>query len=217
MWDDSAPTRRAIDELGFLRQLGDGTLPLPAFRRYIEQDFLYLTEYSKALALVSTKASDPEAAVFWAKSAVECLSVEAALHGQLLEELPGGGAPLEHSQACRAYVSYLVATAATAPYSVAAAAVLPCFWIYADVGSRLAVSAAEVLARDPGHPYARWVQQYGDPEFASEVERAKEFVDAAAESASPAERDAAVAAFRTAARYELMFWDSAANPQPWPA
>ena len=76
---------------------------------------------------------------------------------------------------------------------------------------------AAVLAADPGHPYAQWVSTYGAAEFQESAAAARAFVDAAAEAASERERAAMVTAFTVATRYELMFWDTALHPQPWPA
>ncbi|MBM4636058.1 TenA family transcriptional regulator, partial [Rhodococcus hoagii] len=102
-------------------------------------------------------------------------------------------------------------------YPVAAAAVLPCFWIYAEVGRRLAADAHEVLAADPSHPYAQWVTTYDDPAFHESVATARRLVDAAADAATAEQREAMIRAFVVATRYEFMFWDTALNPQPWPA
>ncbi|WP_238559074.1 TenA family protein [Rhodococcus rhodnii] len=211
--------RRAIDDLEFLVRLGDGTLPPDVFRVYIEQDQLYLEGYSKALALVSAGAPDPQAGGFWATSAATAATVESALHGDLLgsDALPDATGTPVHTPECLGYVSFLTATAATRPYAVGAAAVLPCFWIYADVGRRLAQQARDVLAADPDHPYARWVTTYDAPEFHESVERARELVDAAAAAATEAEREEMAHVFDIASRYELMFWDSALHPRPWPA
>ncbi|MFD4181808.1 TenA family transcriptional regulator, partial [Rhodococcus sp. NPDC058514] len=97
------------------------------------------------------------------------------------------------------------------------AAVLPCFWIYAEVGRDLGASAAKVLAADPSHPYAQWVSTYDAEEFQTSAATAREMVDAAAAGATDREREAMVEAFTIATRYELMFWDTALHPQPWPA
>ncbi len=219
LWAETKVLRESIDSLEFLERLGDGTLPLDAFRTYIEQDKLYLEGYSKALSLVAAHAPDPQSAGFWSNSASTAATVESALHDGLLTGgiLPAGSGMLEHSQACLGYVSYLTATAATAPYPVSAAAVLPCFWIYAEVGRDLAASAREVLDADPSHPYAQWVTTYDAPEFHESVAQARVLVDAAAEAATETEREAMSEAFRIASRYELMFWDSALHQQPWPA
>jgi thiaminase/transcriptional activator TenA len=232
LWNATADLRRAIDDLEFLRQLGDGTLPLPAFRAYLEQDAIYLAGYSRALALLAATAPDPLAAAFWATSAATATTVEAGLHQELLQgdrlgapaDMAAGSdgvvrdlrSPAEPTPMCLGYVSYLIATAATAPYPVAAAAVLPCYWIYADVSARLAEQAEQVLAADPSHPFARWVAAYDGPEFQQSVLRARALVASAGAAASPDQRSAMLTAFRTATRFEHQFWDTALNPRPWP-
>ncbi|KAA0022441.1 TenA family protein [Antrihabitans cavernicola] len=219
LWSETEQLRKSIDELDFLRRLGDGTLPLDVFRTYIEQDALYLAGYTKALALLAARSPDPVTAGFWSNASSTAATVELSLHQRLLTggSLPQADTAPVHSAACLGYVSYLIATAATEPYGVGAAAALPCFWIYADVGRTLAATAKDVLAADPAHPYAQWVTTYDDPAFQDEVARAREVVDAAGAAATEAERTQMITAFTIAARYELMFWDTALNPQPWPA
>nr|NIL79542.1 hypothetical protein [Rhodococcus kroppenstedtii] len=219
LWDVTADLRRAIDGLEFLRRLGDGTLPVESFRTYIEQDGLYLEGYAKALALLASRAPDPVDGAFWATSAATAVTVEKSLHADLLGDPRLGDAPtsLEHSPACLGYVSYLTATAATDSYAVGAAAALPCFWIYAEVGRTLAASAREVLAADPDHPYARWVTTYDAEDFQVSAARAREVVDAAARGAGPDELARMTRAFVVALRYELLFWDTALHTTPWPA
>ncbi|ORI17151.1 TenA family transcriptional regulator [Rhodococcus sp. 1163] len=217
MWGSTSSLRHAIDQLEFLTLLGEGTLPLDAFRRYLEQDRLYLAGYAKALAILASKAPDTATAAFWATSAASAVE-EATLHESILvgDALPPTDAQAMHSPTCLGYVSYLVATAATEPYPVAAAAILPCFWIYADVAVRLSVSAAQVLHHDPDHPYAQWVSTYDSEEFRDVVDCARLLVDDAARLATDAQRSAMIDAFVIATRYESMFWDSALHPAPWP-
>ncbi|MEE2035189.1 TenA family protein [Rhodococcus chondri] len=219
LWERTKVLRDAVDNLEFLRRLGDGTLPLDAFRFYIEQDALYLAGYAKALALLAAKSPEPVTGAFWATSSATAATEESSLHQGLLTGgvLPETGEVVEPSPACLGYVSYLTATVSTEPYAVGAAAVLPCFWIYAEVGRELAGRAADALAADPSHPYARWVTTYDDPAFHASVATARELVDAAAEAATGPERDAMLDAFTVATRYELMFWDTALHRQQWPA
>ncbi|CAM2872108.1 TenA family transcriptional regulator [Skermania piniformis] len=217
LWSQTESLRAAIDDLEFLRRLGDGTLAPDVFRHYLEQDALYLAGYAKALALLAARAPDPTRAAFWAKAAATAAVEEAALHRDLLAsgEITSAATPIP-SPTCLGYVSYLIATAATEPYPVAAAAVLPCFWIYADVAKRLAAQANAVLAANPDHPYARWIAAYDAPEFQAEVAGARAAVEAAAATATATERTAMAAAFGYATRYELLFWDTALHSQPWP-
>src|SRR3712207_6002708 len=45
----------------FVRGLSDGSLPLPAFRRYLIQDYLFLIHFARAKALAVFKAESIEA------------------------------------------------------------------------------------------------------------------------------------------------------------
>jgi len=214
-WTRTASLRAEIEQLAFLTELGEGTLAPAAFRHYLEQDALYLAGYAKALALLAARAPDAAAGSFWALSAHTTGVVEAQLHRDLLGgELLAAAGPatgeLTHSPTCLAYVSYLVACAATESYAVATAAVLPCFWVYADTGARLAATARSAV----GHPYARWVAAYDDPGFQQATRRARELVDDAA-AAAPAEMPAMHRAFTLATRYELEFWRSAHVQESW--
>ncbi|WP_209313803.1 TenA family protein [Blastococcus sp. TF02A-35] len=211
-WAATSELRAAIDQLPFLSELGAGTLARAAFRHYLEQDALYLAGYARALALLAARAPDAGAAAFWATSAHGCAVVEGQLHTDLLaEDLLGTSAgPASASPTCLGYVSYLVATAATAPYAVGAAAVLPCFWVYADVGARLARQAATA----PGHPYRRWVDAYAEPGFQEATRRARALTDAAAATA-PQDEPAMQQAFTTAVRYEHAFWQAAWDREQW--
>ena len=86
--------------------------------------------------------------------------------------------------ACQHYTSYLVATAWSAPYPVAVAALLPCFWIYAEVGR-------DIHARSvAGNPYQAWIATYADEEFHAWVRAFCATVDRLADEATPATRAA---------------------------
>lgn len=217
-WTLTAGLRAQIDELDFLRELGDGTLDMDDFLFYLRQDSFYLTGYAKALAFVATHAPDPQSAAFWAGAAAEASTGETELHETLL---PHGRAeevraPLQASPTSLGYTSYLVATAATESYAVAAAALLPCFWVYADVSARLAVHAHDVLAADPRHPFAQWVANYDGEDFQHAVAEARRWTDAAAEQVGADERQRMLDAFLIATRYELLFWRTAKLRERWP-
>ncbi|MEI4271604.1 TenA family protein [Klenkia sp. LSe6-5] len=200
-WARTAGLRAEIDELGFLAELADGTLAPAAFRSYLEQDALYLAGYAKALALLAARAPEAQAGAFWAGAAQGAAVVETALHEDLLELLGGGARTDQHSPTCLAYVSYLVATAATEPYAVGCAAVLPCFWVYAHTGARLAPAARAVA----DHPFLRWLATYDAPAFQESTRRARELTDA---EATPELEPAMHRAFAIATAYERDFWSS---------
>jgi hydroxymethylpyrimidine kinase/phosphomethylpyrimidine kinase/thiamine-phosphate diphosphorylase len=203
MWAGSADLRREIDDLPFVRRLGDGTLPEAWFSHYLAQDAIYLRAYSRVLARASQLAPTPDAQVAWARSAADAIAAESALHEEWLSRHP---APAVAGPVTRAYVDHLLAHAAGSDYAVLVAALLPCFTIYADVGTRLrAVGSAAAAAAD-AHPYAAWLATYADPAFAAATRRACELVDEAAVIAGPSRRVAMLEASLVSAAYEREFF-----------
>jgi thiaminase/transcriptional activator TenA len=207
-WDAVAPIRSAIDELPLLQQLADGSLDREVFRYYLAQDAHYLADYGRVLALAASQANDPDELVFWAGSAQTTVLVERQLHASHVADFAAVGP----SPTCTAYTSFLFSLGAGGCYPALAAGILPCFWIYEDVGRRLKDSVGD----QAGHPYADWIGTYGDPAFAAATAQARDIVDrlAAASSAEVVER--MHAAFTTASRYEWMFWDAPMRQECWP-
>ncbi len=209
-WQLIAPIRAAIDELPFVTGLRDGTLPTEKFGYYMTQDALYLADYGRALAACAAQAGDPDDLVFWAESARQTVVVERELHAAHVQRgLTDLGDP---SPTCTAYTSYLLALSTRGCYPALAAGVLPCFWIYDDVGTRLRAAVGDLA----GHPYGDWIAAYGDPEFAAATRRARDVVDRLAADADEATVTAMTAAFARAAQYEWMFWDAAWRVEGWP-
>ncbi|MGB3828112.1 MAG: TenA family protein [Ornithinimicrobium sp.] len=220
-WRDTRRLRRSIDDLDFLRQLADGTLERPVFTAYLAQDALYLGDYGRVLAAAASQSSDPDELMFWAASAHGTVAVERVLHDTHLADVEGHGSTGSDSHCgdltqmlpvCRAYTSYLWSLVGQGCYPILAAGVLPCFWIYDDVGQRLRAAAGDLAA----HPYGDWIATYGDPAFAESTRQARRIVNTLAQSASPSVIDRMHEAFRMSCRYEWMFWNAPLQPQPWP-
>ncbi len=201
-WEEIASERAAIDALPFVRGLGDGTLARDEFTTYLAQDALYLRDYARVLAEASRLAPDQDAQAFWALGAHGALAAEMQLHESWLGEVAGTDAVAPASVTV-AYLDHLLAVSARGDYAVLIAALLPCFWLYQDVGTRLhALSHAE-------HPYRSWLDTYGDAAFAASTARAIEIVTAAAAAADEGTRAAMLEAFRRSSRHEVAFFADA--------
>ena len=213
LWATGAATYRQILAHPFLTQLADGTLPRKAFGYFVIQDSYYLRAYSRALALVAARASDDDAVRMFALHASNAIDVERDLHAGLLGRLglstedvtTAGSGPTTTS-----YMSYLTAVCATGSYAEAVATVLPCYWIYREVGRTL-------LARSSPDPlYATWIATYGSPEFDAVVDSVIAVTDALGDQLGRGERGRCAAHFATTTRYEWMFWDAAYHQLGWP-
>ena len=207
-WQRTTQLRAAIDALPFNRELAAGTLDEGKFRFYIEQDALYLDQYARILAMAGAKGPDGATLRLFAQSALEAVAVEQALHGAYLTQLGGGIA--EPSPDCLGYTSYLLATAYHEPWEVLMAAVLPCFWIYWDVGNAIARQAAA------DNKYRSWIDTYSDAGFGEAVRAVIAATDTAAAGTTDAVRARMLTAFIRSSQYEYLFWDGAYQRRGWP-
>ena len=211
-WEATADVRGAIDALPFVTGLADGTLSPDRFTYYMAQDALYLRGYARALASAAARADRAEELAFFAKAAHNAIAVESTLHAGVVGA--GGAGPAageRQSPTCTAYVSYLLGLAHTQGYGELAAGVLPCFWVYTDVGARLLQKAGDL----GGHPFGTWIATYADEEFAASTRELRGIVDGIAERSDPATVDRMHEAFTTATTYELWFWDAAWRRESW--
>lgn len=207
LWDNTTDVYQAITAHPFVTGLGDGSLPRETFTYYMAQDGLYLGEYARVLAGLAAQCDNPDDLLFWVESARTAIVVERQLHAShvdLKAETP-------MSPTCRAYTSFLLGALESGSYAVAAAAVLPCYWIYQEVGQHLLSAAGDLTC----HAYGDWISMYADEEFARSVRHARYIVDRLGERAPEAERARMHEAYATAARYEWMFWDAAWRKEVW--
>lgn len=213
LWRSIDPIYAGIREHPFLAGLKDGSLPEDRFRHYVVQDALYLRDYARALALAGVRSPEEDALVMFAEHASGAILVERSLHDGFLKEL---GVPAEAldrtppAPTTLAYTSYLLRTAALGDYHEVLGAVLPCYWIYAEVGRALLEGGS------PNPMYRRWIDTYGGEEFGALVEAVLDLTDRACEDLNPAQRERTANAFVTTSRYEWMFWNMGWTLEGWP-
>lgn len=208
-WERIASVRREIDDLPFIRSLAEGTLPKESFLFYLAQDALYLHDYARLLADAARLAPTSAEQAFWAHSAHSAIAVELELHSSWLadevdEESQTG--PVREAPATTAYLGHLRATAYRGDYAELIAALLPCYWLYTDLGVRLHAGDFGTNARDPEHPYASWLSTYADPAFEEANRQAIDFVVHAAAKTSDESRARMFRAFEFSAQHEHAFF-----------
>ncbi|MEV5828829.1 transcriptional regulator [Spirillospora sp. NPDC052242] len=170
-----------------------GDLDEAVFRSWLEQDYLYLLDYTRVFARLAWQAPDAHLGDL-VDLAHSTLHDELALHRSLSAEF---GADLDGAKkgpACAAYTAFLLESAAS--YTDGLAALYPCMWGYSTLGLRLAENP-------PAEPrYRRWVDTYADPDFAALTRRCAQMIDE-----SGADRERAERFFLEGMRHELAFWD----------
>ena len=206
--------RQAILAHPFITGVGDGSLPVEKFRYYMMQDYAYLIDYGRALALASARAPDLETMGWFARLLNETLNTEMELHRNYCAELGISRQQLEDTQPAPttiAYTSYLLKVAHQEGFGVLVAALVPCQWGYWEIGDH--------LARREGtretHFYSQWIQMYSSAEFAVLAQRIRGLADRLGNQAGPMERETMAEAYLTSLRFEYMFWDMAYNLEGW--
>ena len=192
----------------FVTELTQATLDKDTFGFYVNQDSLYLSEYKKALVTVGTKCHRPEDTQFFYESATGIIQVEDALHKQFLEKKYSHPEP---SPTCELYNSYLSRIVNNESVEVGAAAVLPCFTIYKEVGDFI----LKTQTNKGSNPYQTWIDTYASEEFELAVKQAINIVNTYALTASPASLAKMQEVFIKTSKLEWMFWDSAYKQETW--
>ena len=213
LWRSIAPIYSAILVHPFVRGLTDGSLPRESFRFYAVQDALYLREFARGLSIAAARAPQDDWIIMFNEHAAGALRVERVLHESFFAEFGLSADDVARTPLAptnTAYTSYLLAVAYGRPFAEAVAALLPCYWIYWEVGKALERSGSA----DP--LYARWIGTYASAEFGGLVTAVLDATNALARDLAPADLDAMRRHFVTTSRYEWMFWDMGYRRETWP-
>jgi thiaminase/transcriptional activator TenA len=203
------PIWAAQHEHPFVRGIGKASLDATKFRHYVRQDYLFLIDYARLLALGCARAPRLDAMTRFTQLAGAVLGSELELHRSYAAEWGVSTAELEDEQATattRAYTDFLLRVAALGDYGELVAALLPCMWGYHEVAARLAESG-----RPSNELYARWIDEYASAEFGQLTTWCRALTDEAAETS---DRRRMTDAFLTSSRYELAFWEASWREEP---
>lgn len=209
------PIWRQIFSHPFVQGIGDGTLPLRQFRFYLSQDYVFLIEYCRVLALGVAKAQDLETMGKFAELLHTTLHMEMALHRSYAKRFGIREEELARTEAAPltyAYTRYLLSVAYSGTMAEIAASLLPCQWGYAEIGQRLAKKGKP--KRQP--LYGDWIKMYTSPEFATLASWLKGLTDRLAEEAGPATRQRMEEYYLMSSRYEYRFWEMCSRMEGWP-
>ena len=193
--------------------IADGSLPHETFRRYFEQNVLYLEDYARAISLIASKAPDREALTVLSLFLGQIVEHEIPANLSFLERLGGDPAALggvaSLNPAAYAYTRHLLAVSAQGDVAEGLAAVLPCQWSYGEIARPLVASA-------PADPiYADWIRMFGNDEYGALVDRTTALLDRLADPADEARMTSLFRIFERSTQYEVAFWDMAyGGPDP---
>ena len=199
-WHQASKIYNAIITHPFNQELMQGTLAQDKFAYYIEQDVLYLRDFSKCHAIVSSKVP-LEYALSFLKYAEYTLIAEQEVVHQFFKKIFNFTETGTITPATLSYTSYMLKTCLNEPVEVGIASLLPCFWVYREVGLFIAKHT------DKNNPYYRWIETYSSEAFSSTVEEAIRIFDALASNATESTRQKMLDAFYKTTCLEWHFWN----------
>lgn len=209
------PIRQAILNHPFVQGIARGDLDPERFKYYITQDYAYLIDYARVLALAAARAPQLDAMAWFAGLLDETLNTEMELHRNYCAQFGITRQELETAQPAPttvAYTAYLLRTASQGSFGELTAALLPCQWGYWEIGQHLAQQAPPTHAPQ----YAQWIAMYSSNEFRDLALHLREITNHIGNQASPDEQATMELAYQTSLRLEYQFWDMAWKLEQWP-
>lgn len=169
LWTQNEDWANRILAHRFVRGLGDGSLPLEAFKRYVAQDAYFLEAFARAYAFCLAHSTARDDLYGFAELIAGVLE-ELRLHAGYAERWQVDLSSVVPGVATTAYVDFLLGTARHGNLGETIAAMTPCMRLYAFLGQTLARGSVAPL-------YAEWVKTYADPGFEALAGRLEVLLD----------------------------------------
>ncbi|MFD1362815.1 thiaminase II [Lentibacillus salinarum] len=209
------PVWNSYLEHPFIKGIGEGTLDKEKFIHYMQQDYVYLIEYSRVFAIGSAKANDIETMTIFANLLHGTMNFEMDLHREYAEKFGISNEQLEATEPSAivtAYTSYMISQAALGGVENAIAAVFACAWSYNWIGKKL----AEWPGALDHELYGNWVKMYSSDGFTKIADDCLHLINDIAKDKPEHELKKMEEIVIQTSYFEYMFWDMAENTSMWP-
>jgi thiaminase/transcriptional activator TenA len=210
----SAPLWRSITAHPFVLGIGSGSISRERFEHYLKQDYVYLKEFARVLALASAKSHELSDMGYFAKLLHATLDIEMDLHRRTCAAFGIGEAALEKvppALVTTAYANMLVRTCYEGNLSDTLAALLPCEAGYAEIAVMLKERGL------PSNTHCRdWIETYSSTQFREFADWIAGKFDALAGGASARDVERWYRLYLTSTRFELLFFEMSWTLESWP-
>jgi len=191
----------------FVRRLGAGTLAAPAFRHYLQQDYLFLIHFARAYALAGYKADTLEDMRAAAATLSALVDTEMSLHVTYCQGWGLSEAEMEtlpEDLPTVAYTRFVLDRGLAGDLLDLQVALAPCIVGYAEVARWLADDPATMHT---GNPYGDWIEMYAGADYQQVAQDAIETLDRLmARRGGDGRMASLTGTFRQATRLEAAFW-----------
>ena len=197
----------------FVRELQAGTLSSEVFRYYLLQDRYYLEHFSRIYGLIAERTNQPEIKALMAENARHLAEGEVLIREGFFQKL---GITEEEvrttpiAPTADHYVAHMYRQLAEGSLAVACASLLPCPWLYHEIGLRLKPQGS------PVEIYQQFIDTYAGEDSKENIVYECQVLDQLYSKASSAEKEAMLAAFYRSSQLEYLFWEMAYTLEKWP-
>lgn len=196
----------------FIKQLSDGSMTLPTFRYYLIQDHYYLRDFARIHELAADASQDQAVKTLLQELANSLHDGEIATRKTFFKELGISQQDVVNTPIAPttyAYTSHMYRTLTQAGAPASIAGLLPCAWLYADVGASLQGVTSPVPI------FQARIDSYQSDDYTGPVAKQIKLTDQVARQTDAADRDAMAKAFERSTYYERDFWQMALDHQDW--
>lgn len=171
---DVSPLWHRYTHHPFATAMATNTLPLPHFKSYLTQDYLYLVHFARANALAAYKSTDM-AAVAASAQIVLHIQTEMELHLSYCAEFGLSRQEIEatkESLATTAYSRYVLDIGQSQDWLALQMSLAPCLLGYGVAAERLHRDDDGTSVRE-GNPYWRWIENYVAADYTEAVRKGR--------------------------------------------
>lgn len=196
----------------FVQGIVKGDLPLDTFKYYILQDIYYLKHYGKIHAIAASQAEDFHVTAMLADAARNTAEAELTVHQEHAAILHITKEEVDNFQpapTAYAYTSHLYRATMAGSLAHTIAAMLPCYWLYADIGKKY-----EHVTPEP-EIYRNWIKMYASDWFQEATQKQINLLNKLTADMNEAEKEKVKTQFIMAKEYELHFWEMSYTKETW--
>ena len=196
----------------FILQLQEGNLDPAIFRYYLIQDAYYLKAFSEAYHLLADKTSNQEMKRLLKQNAQSLVEGELFIRQQFFMELGISYQEMEQhpiAPTCYHYISHIYRQFAESNLGIAFASLLPCPWLYHDLGKALNRKPS------PNPLYQQWIETYITDELEQQIKEEEALVNQLYRESDETDKQKMLEAFHRSVHMEAKFWEMAYQHQTW--
>lgn len=215
---EAEPIFRAIRQHSFVQGIASGALPQQTLIHYVQQDTQYLRIYGKVYGLALAKAQTPQQMRVFYDRLGPLLDGELIPHKNLCrvagiayEEVMHES--VEQAPTAHHYANHMLSVASLGTLGEILAVLLPCHWVYVDIGKFL----MQAVNHSTDHPFYDWMAFYASDGMQAGLDELTEILDHVAMDVGEYERRGMRQAFLDGCRLEYKFFDMAYRVEVWPA